>query len=59
MLEKLIRQLVERRAAMERDVFFSPPADMAAFQKRLGAYAELEELIQILNTAMKGQEHDE
>lgn len=44
---------------MERAVFASPPNDWAGFQKRLGAYIELEALISELNEMMKGRENDE
>lgn len=39
-------------------VFESPPADWPAFQKRMGAYVELAELIAIVQDAMAGKEHD-
>ena len=59
MLEKIYRQLIERRAAMALECFDSPPADWAGFQKRLGQYVELDALINIVNDAMKGKEKDE
>lgn len=59
MLEKLYRELIERRAKMALEVFDFPPGDWPAFQKRLGAYVELAELIDIVKTAMSGQEKDE
>lgn len=59
MLEKLYRELIERRAAMALSVFDSPPQDWSAFQKRLGSYVELAELIDIVKEAMSGQEKDE
>lgn len=59
MLEKFLRQLVTKRSEMERDVFSSPPADWAGFQRRLGAYVELENLIAEVNTVMSGLEKDE
>ena len=58
-MEKIIRELVARRSEMERTVFFSPPSDWAAFQKRLGQYIELEALIDVINTSLKGMEKDE
>lgn len=59
MLEKLYRQLVERRAEMALAVFDSPPADWAGFQKRLGQYVELHELIGMVQEAIRGVEKDE
>ena len=35
MLEKLYRDLIERRAEMALAVFDSPPADWSSFQRRL------------------------
>ncbi len=58
MLEKLYRELIERRAEMALSVFDSPPTDWPAFQKRLGAYVELAELIDIIKDAMSGKEND-
>jgi hypothetical protein len=58
-LEKLYRELIERRAQMALEVFDSPPQDYAAFQKRLGGYVELAYLIDIVKNAMSGQEKDE
>ncbi len=59
MLERIYRELIERRAIMALEVFDSPPSDWPAFQKRLGAYIELAELIDIVKEAMSGQEKDE
>lgn len=59
MLEKLYRELIERRAKMALEVFDFPPADWPAFQKRLGAYVELAELIDIVKDAMSGEERDQ
>lgn len=59
MLEKLYRELIERRAKMALEVFDSPPSDWAAYKQRLGAYIELAELIDIVKDAMSGQEKDE
>ena len=58
MLERLYRELIERRAAMALEVFDFPPSDWPAFQKRLGAYVELDALIGIVKEAMSGQEND-
>lgn len=58
MLEKLYRELIERRAKMALEVFDSPPADWAAFQRRMGQYVELADLIDIVKEAMSGAEHD-
>jgi hypothetical protein len=58
-LERIYRELIERRAAMALSVFDSPPSDWAAFQKRLGQYVELADLIDIVKEQMSGQEHDE
>ena len=57
-IEKIYRELIERRAEMALSVFDSPPADWAAFQRRLGQYMELAELIAIVQDAMTGKEND-
>mgnify|MGYP001598678085 CR=1 FL=1 len=44
---------------MALEVFGSPPADWSAFQKRLGQYIELAELIDIVKEAMSGKENDQ
>lgn len=59
MLEKLIRELVAKRSAMESEVFEHPPANWDQFQRRLGQYYELQALIIDLNEMMKGNEKDE
>lgn len=59
MLEKLIRELVAKRSVMESEIFEHPPADWPAFQRRMGQYMELQDLIITLNEAMKGMEKDE
>lgn len=59
MLEKLYRELIERRAKMALEVFDSPPSDWAAYKQRMGAYIELAELIDIVKDAMSGQENDQ
>lgn len=59
MLEKLYRELIERRAEMALAVFDSPPADWPAFQRRLGQYIELADLIDIVKDVMSGQENDQ
>lgn len=43
---------------MALEVFDSPPTNWDQFQRRLGAYQELADLIDIVNTAMRGQEND-
>lgn len=59
MLEKLLRELIEKRAVMALDVLDSPPADWPGFQERLGRYRELKALIDALKDAMSGMEKDE
>lgn len=59
MLERIYRELIERRAKMALEVFDSPPNDWAAYKQRLGAYIELADLIDIVKDAMSGQEKDE
>ena len=59
MLEKIYRELIERRARMALEVFDSPPSDWAAFQRRMGQYVELDALIGIVKEAMSGEEKDE
>lgn len=58
-MDKLLAELIERRAAMALAVFDSPPSDWAAFKQRLGAYVELAELIDIVRDAMRGKEDEE
>lgn len=58
-LERIYRELLERRAEMMLAVFDSPPTDWAAFQKRLGQYVELAGLIEIVKDAMSGKENDQ
>ena len=59
MLEKIYRELIERRAAMALEMLDSPPTDWSAFQRRLGQYQELADLIDIVNKAMRGEENDQ
>ena len=59
MLEKVLVALEERRVAMTNSVFDSPPGDWAAFQKRLGAYVELDSLLTLVKEIAAGKEHDE
>ncbi len=59
MLDEIYRKLIERRAEMALAVFDSPPSDWAAFQKRLGQYCELADLIDIVKEVMSGMEKDE
>lgn len=59
MLEKLYRELIERRAEMALGMLDSPPADWPAFQRRLGQYMELADLIDIVKNTMSGMENDE
>ena len=58
-MERLLVELIERRAAMALAVFDSPPSDWSAFKQRLGAYVELAELIDIIRDSMKGKEDEE
>jgi len=58
-LEKVYKELIERRAEMALAVFDSPPGDWPAFQRRLGQYIELAALIDIVKQIMSGQENDE
>jgi len=44
---------------MALEVFDFPPSDWPAFQKRLGAYVELADLIDIVKEAMSGEERDQ
>ena len=59
MLERVYRGLIERRAAMALEMLDSPPQDWSAFQRRLGQYQELAELIAIVAQAMRGEENDQ
>ncbi len=58
-MDKLLKSLLERRAEIALGCFDSPPSDWAGFQRRLGQYVELQELIDIVQRAMKGSEDDE
>jgi hypothetical protein len=48
--------MLDRLEAMERGIFTHPPSDWEEFQKRLGRWAELKELVLILEG--KQQEQD-
>jgi len=58
-LEKIYKELIERRAEMALAVFDSPPNDWPAFQRRLGQYIELAALIDIVKNVMAGMENDQ
>lgn len=58
MIEKLYRQLLERRLELERAVFEHPPANWDEFQRRSGAWRELSTLIIQVEETMKGNEDD-
>ena len=58
-MDKLLKELVERRAAMALSAFDFPPSEWAGFQKALGRYSELTELIEIVKDATRGKEDDE
>lgn len=57
-LEQFHAQLVKRRTEIEAGTFDSPPADFAAFQRRLGQHEEVNRLITDIETALKGSEDD-
>jgi hypothetical protein len=59
LLERILRELIERRAAMALEVFDSPPKDWPEFKQRFGQYLELDALIGIVKEAMSGLEIDE
>lgn len=59
MLDKFLKQLMDRQRAIEQEAFDSPPADFAGFQHRLGAHIEVTRLINDTKEAMKGQEDDQ
>lgn len=58
-MDKLFNELVEKRAAMALGVFMNPPSNWEGFQKMLGRFIELNELIESLKEAMRGRESDE
>lgn len=58
-MDKLLKELIERRAELALGAFESPPSDWAGFQKRLGRFIEVTELIELVQAAMKGKEDDE
>lgn len=59
MLEKILRELTDRRDEMSRSVFESPPQDWPSFQRRFGQFEELAMLIEIVTKTMAGNETDE
>ena len=46
--DKIVRQLVERRGAMEQGIFSHPPSDWDEFQRRLGMWSELNNVIDVI-----------
>ena len=57
-IERLYKGLIEHRAEMALDVLDSPPSDWAAFQRRLGGYVELANVIHEIESVMRGYESD-
>jgi hypothetical protein len=58
MNEKLYRELISRMAMMQVDIFKSPPQTMDDFNKRLGAWTELDRITHKMAEDAKGKEKD-
>lgn len=55
-MEALLNQLIVRRAEMEQAIFQHPPEDWAAFQRRMGAWVELSNLIISMQEALNRED---
>ena len=58
MLATFYRKLIARRAELEESVFLHPPADWIEYQKRLGAWTEIDSCIAELKPIIEGKEDD-
>jgi hypothetical protein len=56
-MEKLYQLLKDRKEQMERGIFTHPPSNWDEYQKRLGRWAELAELILIIEGKQQEQEN--
>jgi hypothetical protein len=57
-LDKYLKQLLERQREIEQGMFDSPPVDWPATQYRLGGWAEVQRLIADIQQEMKGLEDE-
>lgn len=58
MITELYTTAVKRRSQMEAEVFTHPPRDWSEFQRRLGAWHEVDLLVTELEQLIKGKEDD-
>jgi hypothetical protein len=58
-LDSVVLGLRERQHSLERDVFVTPPASMDDFNKRLGAWLELDRIIGIIEASINKDEEDD
>ena len=58
MIASFYRKLLARRAELEESVFLHPPADWLEYQKRLGAWTEIDGLIIELKPIIEGKEDE-
>lgn len=58
MITVFYRKLLAKRATLEESVFLHPPADWIEYQKRLGAWTEIDLLILELKPIIEGKEDE-
>lgn len=58
MLATFYRKLKDRRTELEESVFLHPPADWVEYQKRLGSWTEVDNLIAELKPIIEGKEDE-
>jgi uncharacterized protein (DUF2236 family) len=58
-VDKVLAELQARRAELALSAFDAPPSDWSAFQRMLGRYCEIVDLIDIVKRAMSGKEDEE
>lgn len=58
MITQLYTSVVKRRTEIETAVFLHPPRDWSEFQRRLGAWHEVDVLVTELEQLIKGKEED-
>lgn len=58
MITELYTKAVKRRMEAEANVFVHPPRDWAEFQRRLGAWGEVDALVTELEAIIKGKEDE-
>jgi len=52
-MQDYLRRLLERQLAMQEGIFTHPPSDWSEFQKRLGRWCELDDLINDIEGKIK------